>query len=121
MEQEAVLQLTSIITNITSPFYLSNMLTIEMFEEIDLIPRVRDLWILVVTSSPSHHVRFFILRIDVLFVISDKIVRIEHSGMESKALILSTRKIIIIGSGYGTLSMMKKYIMSFINILLDHM
>jgi hypothetical protein len=86
MEQEVRLQLTNIITNITSPLFLSNLLTIEVFEEVDSIPKVRDLWILVVaiTYSLCEVLHF---EINVLFVVGDKIVRIEHSRVESKALV----------------------------------
>jgi hypothetical protein len=58
---------------------LFNLLTVEVFEKADSIPRVGDLWILFATSSPFHRVRFFIVGIDVLFVIGDKIIKIKHS------------------------------------------
>jgi hypothetical protein len=79
MDQEARLQLTNIITYIISPLSLFNLLTIEVFEEVDSTLRVGDMWILMATNSFSHRVRFFISIIDVLFVVGDKIVRIEHS------------------------------------------
>jgi hypothetical protein len=62
-------------------------LTIEVFEEVDSIPRVGNMWVPMAASSPSHCVKFFILKIDVLFVVGDKILRIEHFGAESKALV----------------------------------
>jgi len=34
-----------------------------------------------------HQVRFFFPHIDVLFVVGDKVVRVEHSGVESKVLV----------------------------------
>jgi hypothetical protein len=86
MEQEVGPQLTDTIIDTTSPLSLSNLLTIEVFEGANSIPRVGDLWILIITSSPFHRVRFFIIGIDVLFAIGDKIIRIEHSGAESKVL-----------------------------------
>jgi hypothetical protein len=63
------------------------MLIIDVFEKIYSIPRVGDLWIPIITSSPFHHARFFILGIDVLFGISDKIIRTKHSGAKSKVLV----------------------------------
>jgi hypothetical protein len=86
MEQEVGPQLTNTITYTTFPLSLSNPLTIEVFEGVDSIPRVGDLWIPIATSSPFHRVRFFILGIDVLFVIGDKIIRIEHSRVKSKVM-----------------------------------
>jgi hypothetical protein len=58
-----------------------------VFEGLDSIPRVGNLWIPIVTSSSFHHVRFFILGIYVVFAIGDKIIRIEHSRVESKILV----------------------------------
>jgi len=62
-------------------------LNIESFENIELIPRVGDLWLLVVAVSSFHKIRFFLLRIDALFVVGNKMVRIEHFGVELKALV----------------------------------
>ncbi len=45
------------------------------------------MWIPIAANSPFHSVRFFIPRIDMLFVVGDKIVEIEHSRVESKALV----------------------------------
>jgi hypothetical protein len=86
MEQEVGPQLTNTITYTTFPVSLSNPLTIEVFEGVDSITRVGDLWIPIATSSPFHHVRFFILGIDVLFAIGNKIIRIEHSRAKSKVM-----------------------------------
>jgi hypothetical protein len=38
------------------------------------------------TMSPHHQARFFFPRIDVLFVVEDKVVKVEHFGVESKVL-----------------------------------
>jgi hypothetical protein len=62
-------------------------LTIEVFEKTNSVRRVGNLWIPITASSPFHRVRFFIPGIDVLFFVGDKIVKIEHSKMESKALV----------------------------------
>jgi hypothetical protein len=43
-----------------------------------------------VNSSPQ--VRFFFPRIDVLFVVEDKVVRVEHFGVESKVFMWSLGK-----------------------------
>jgi len=62
-------------------------LNIEIFEEVDFIPRVGDLWLPIATVSPSNRIRFFFLGIHNLFDGGDKVVKIEHSRVESKALI----------------------------------
>lgn len=87
MEQEVGPQLTNTIIDTTSLLSLSNLLTIDVFQGAGSIPRVGDLWIPVITSSPFHHVNFCILGIDVLFGIGDKIIRIKHLGAESKVLV----------------------------------
>jgi hypothetical protein len=40
--------------NIISFQFLSNPLNIESFEEVESVPRVRDLWLPVAAISPSH-------------------------------------------------------------------
>ncbi len=62
-------------------------MNIEFFEENDLVPRGGDVWIQIATISPLHWVKFFIPRLESLFTISDKMVRIEHSRVESRALV----------------------------------
>jgi hypothetical protein len=76
--------LPNINTNVISPQFLSNPLNIESFEEVESVPRIGDLWLPVAAISPSHQVRFFFLGVDALFVVGDKMVRIEHSKVESK-------------------------------------
>lgn len=58
-----------------------------MHENVEAIPKVGYLWLLVVVVSPHHQVRFFFLRIDVLCAIGDKVVKVEHAGVESKVLV----------------------------------
>jgi hypothetical protein len=56
-----------------------NALTIEFHENVEIVSRVRDLWLLVASVSPHHIVRVFFPRIDVLFATGDKVVKVEHT------------------------------------------
>ncbi len=73
--------------DIISPLFSSNLLNIEIFEEIDLVPRVWDLWLPIVAISPFNQVKFFFPIIHNLFDVGDKVVKIEHSKIETKALL----------------------------------
>jgi hypothetical protein len=73
--------------NITSLPFSFNPLTIELHENVEIVPRIGDLWLLMAILSPHHKVRFFFLGIDVLFNAKDKVVRIEHVGVKSKVLV----------------------------------
>jgi hypothetical protein len=86
MEWEAGPLLLDTSINIISLLFSSNLLNIEIFEEVNSIPRVGDLWLSIAVVSSSHQVRFFFPGIDTLFVVGDKVVKIEHSGVESKVL-----------------------------------
>jgi hypothetical protein len=46
-------------THIISSLFSSNTLNIEIFEEVDLVLKVGDLWLLIVIVSPSNRIRFF--------------------------------------------------------------
>jgi len=87
MEWEAGPLLLNTNIDIISPLFSFNLLNIEIFEEVDSIPRVGDLWLSIATVSSSHRIRFFFPRIDTLFVVHDKMVKIEHSRVKSKALV----------------------------------
>jgi hypothetical protein len=56
-------------------------------ENSKVVPKVGDLWLLVATMSSHHQVRFFFPQINVLFVVKDKVVRVEHFGVESKVFV----------------------------------
>jgi hypothetical protein len=43
--------------------------------------------LLIATISPSHIIILFLPGIDVLFVVGDKVVKIEHYGVKSKVLV----------------------------------
>jgi hypothetical protein len=62
-------------------------LNIESFEEVESIPKIGDLWLPIATVSPFHKITSFFLGINVLFVVGDKVIRIEHYGVESKTLV----------------------------------
>jgi len=74
-------------TNITSLQFLFKPLSIELHENVEAIPKVGYLGLLVVVVSPHYQVRFFFLVIDVLFTIGDKVVKVEHIEVESKFLV----------------------------------
>jgi hypothetical protein len=64
-----------------------NPLTIELHENVEIMPRVRDLRLPMAFVSPHHKVKFFFPRIEVLFVVKDKVVRIKHTIAEYKVLV----------------------------------
>jgi hypothetical protein len=66
--------------------------TIELHENVEIVPRVGDLWLPMVVVSLHHKVMFFFSRIDVLFIIGDKVVKVEHARVESKVLVWSLGK-----------------------------
>jgi hypothetical protein len=69
MEREARPLLFDTNIDIISPMFSSNLLNIEIFEEVDSIPRLGDLWVSIATVSSSHRVRFFFPIIDTLFAV----------------------------------------------------
>jgi hypothetical protein len=60
-----------------------------------------------VVVSPHHKVRFFFLGIDVLFVVGDKVVKVEHVGIKSKVLLWRLGKEMV-ENGYGILNMKRR-------------
>ncbi len=74
-------------TNMISSLFSSNLLNIEIFEEVDLVLKVRDLWLFIDIVSPSNRIRSFFPWIHNLFDVSDKVVKIEHSKIECNALV----------------------------------
>jgi hypothetical protein len=48
------------------------------------VPRLGDLWIPKSSVSPNHFPRFYILGVEDLFQVGDRIVRVEHSGSKSR-------------------------------------
>lgn len=79
--------LLDIRTDIISPPSSFNLLSIELHEQVEAIPRVGDLWVPVATMFPHHQVRFFLPSIDKLFASGDKVIKVEHAGVESKILV----------------------------------
>jgi hypothetical protein len=47
------------------------------------VPRPGDIWIPKLTPSVNHFPRFYILGVEDLFQVGDRIVRVEHSGTRS--------------------------------------
>jgi hypothetical protein len=87
MEWE-VKQLLPVITTYTIFLqYMFNPLNIELHQKVEAIPKVRDLWLPTTILSPHWGMRFFFIRIDKLFIIMDKVIRIEHKRVEFKALV----------------------------------
>jgi hypothetical protein len=70
--------------NTTSLPFSFDPLTIELHENVEIVPRIGDLWLPMAIVSPHHKVRFFFLEIDVLFNAKDKVVKIEHVGVNLK-------------------------------------
>jgi hypothetical protein len=84
MEQETRQQLPKNIPNISSLPFLLSPLAIELHERSESIPRIGDLWIPITNVSIHHKIRFFLLGIERLFVVGDKVVRVEHTSEESR-------------------------------------
>jgi len=57
MEWEAGPLLLNTNIDIISPLFSFNLLNIEIFKEVDSIPRVGDLWLSIATVSSSHRIR----------------------------------------------------------------
>jgi hypothetical protein len=87
MEQGVGQLLIDIRTDIISPPSSFNLLSIELHEQVEAIPRVGDLWILVATMSLHHQVRFFLPSIVKLFGSGDKVIRVEHVDAKYKILV----------------------------------
>jgi hypothetical protein len=87
MEQGIKQLLLNIRTSTTSLQFLFDTLSIELHENVEAVPKIGYLWLLVVVVSPHHQVRFFFKGIDVLFTIGDKVVKVEHIEVESKVLV----------------------------------
>jgi len=47
------------------------------------VPRLGDIWIPKVVVSPNHFARFYILGVEILFQIGNRLVRVEHAGSRS--------------------------------------
>jgi hypothetical protein len=58
----------------------------------ETILKIRDIWIPVIIISPHHKVRFFFPKIDKLFIVEDKVVKVEHTREETKALVRRLEK-----------------------------
>jgi hypothetical protein len=86
---------------------LPNPLTIEIHEKNELIPKVGDLWIPITTISLHHRIRFFLSGIEGLFVVGNKVVRVEHKVEKSRNLVCKLGKDYE-GNGCGTMSMRTK-------------
>ncbi len=82
MEQEARLLVPNIGTYIISPSFLSNQLNkLKYLKKLNQYQG--EIWLPIATVSPFHLVRLFFLGIKMLFVVGDKVVRIEHSKVKS--------------------------------------
>jgi hypothetical protein len=87
MEQGIRQLLLDMRTNTTFPLPSFNPLNIEFHEMVEAIPKVGDLWVFVAIVSPHHQVRFIFPNIYKLFANGDKVVKLEHIGIESKVLV----------------------------------
>jgi len=87
MEQETRQRLPENIPNISSLPSLPSPLAIELHEKSESIPRVGDLWIPITTVLLHHKIRFFPSRIEGLFIVGNKVVRVEHIVEKSRILV----------------------------------
>jgi hypothetical protein len=58
----------------------------EFAERQSSIPRVRDVWIPRSEISPNHFIRLYVPGVEDLFAKGDRLVRIEHSGSQSRVI-----------------------------------
>jgi hypothetical protein len=58
-----------------------------MHEKVEAMVKVGDLWLHVAIGSPHHRIRFFFLGINNFLFVGDKIIKVKHAGVESKALV----------------------------------
>jgi len=47
------------------------------------VPRLGDIWIPKLVASPNHFVRLYILGVENLFQVGDRLLRVEHNGLSS--------------------------------------
>lgn len=69
-----------------------NPLNIESHKRNETILQIRYIWIFVIVISPHHKVRFFFPKIDELFIVEDKVIKVEHTREETKALVRRLEK-----------------------------
>jgi hypothetical protein len=92
MEQGARQPLPDNRIDITSLPFSFDLLTLELHESVEVVLRIRDLWLHVADVSPHHKIKFFFLGIDVLFNVKDKVVKVEQVEVETKVLVWSLGK-----------------------------
>jgi hypothetical protein len=47
------------------------------------VPRLGDIWVPKLAASANHFVRLYILGVEDLFQVGDRLIRVEHSGLSS--------------------------------------
>lgn len=62
-------------------------MSIELHEQVEAVPKVGDLWVHAIVAFLHHQIRFFLPSIDMLFASGNRVVKIEHSSVESKVLV----------------------------------
>jgi hypothetical protein len=82
MEQEDGFQAQDSNDNITLPPTLHRVTT-HYFERHRQVSRLGDLWIFFSHVSPNHFIRIFILGAEDLFLVGDRILRVENSELRS--------------------------------------
>jgi hypothetical protein len=83
MEQAAGTKVQSYSSNSTSP-RTSHKSTHIVSNGAKEVLKVGDIWIPYSIRSPYHFTRFFIFEIEILFQSSDRILRVEASGLSSQ-------------------------------------
>ncbi len=82
MEQAASTKVQSCSSSSTSPHILHKSTHI-MSDGAKEVPRVQNVWIPYSTRFLDHFTRFFILRIEIMFQLGDKILKVEASSLSS--------------------------------------
>jgi hypothetical protein len=85
MEQGDGRQPQSCRCNITTP-HTWRRVTPSLAQRPRSVPRVGNIWIPKLAVSPNHFVRLYILGVEDLFQVGDRLLRVEHSGSSSRLI-----------------------------------
>jgi hypothetical protein len=85
MEQEDGTQPQSYRHNTTTPRTWRRIIP-SPAERSRSVPRIGDIWIPKLAMSPNHFVRLYILGVEDLFQVGDRLFKVEHSGSSSRLI-----------------------------------
>jgi len=71
--------------NITTPCTLCRVTPIFAKRQRS-VPRLGDIWVPKLVASPNHFVRLYILGVEDLFQVGNRLIKVEHSGSSSRLI-----------------------------------